>query len=51
MIFRRLTTKGYGGEIIQALGMPTRTRSLAEACAWLEENVADMQTERDGTNG
>lgn len=47
----RLVSKGYGAEIIASLGMPTRTRSLAEACAWLEENVADMQTERDGTNG
>lgn len=47
----RLVTKGYGTEIIASLGMPTRTRSLAGACAWLEENVADMQTERDGTNG
>lgn len=36
----RLTTKGYGAEIVRSLGMPTRTRSLDEACAWLAEGVA-----------
>lgn len=31
----RLVTKGYGGEIVRALGMPTRTRSVEAACAWV----------------
>ena len=43
----RLSSKGYGAEIVRALGMPTRTRSVAEACAWLERGVARMVAERD----
>lgn len=36
----RLSTKGYGADIVRSLGMPTRTRSVAEACAWLASRVA-----------
>lgn len=31
----RLMTKGYGAEILRSLGMPTRTRSVESACAWV----------------
>ena len=31
-----------GGDIVRSLGMPTRTRSIAEACAWLADGVARM---------
>lgn len=47
----RLVTKGYGAEIVRSLGMPTRTRSVEGACAWLEEGVAGMEEGREGTNG
>lgn len=39
----RLSTKGYGADIIRSLGMPTRTRSIAEACAWLARGVEGMR--------
>ena len=42
----RLTSKGYGAEAVRALALPTRTRSVAEACAWLAQGV----TERIGRN-
>lgn len=42
----RLTTKGYGADILRALGMPTRTRDVQEACAWLERGVAEMTDTR-----
>jgi ATP-dependent DNA helicase DinG len=44
----RLTSKGYGGDIVRALALPTRTRSIAEACAWLERGVREMKSERNG---
>jgi len=47
----RLVTKGYGGEIVRSLGMPTRTRDLESACQWLSDGVASMEEGRDGTNG
>ena len=37
----RLTTKSYGGDIVRSLGMPTRTRSVTEACAWLAAQVSE----------
>jgi ATP-dependent DNA helicase DinG len=46
----RLTSKGYGGDIVRALGMPMRTRSVAEACKWLERGVQAMQ-EAHGVKG
>ena len=48
-----MITKGYGTEIVRSLGMPTRTRSIESACAWLSEGVAGMEEcrEREGTNG
>lgn len=39
----RLSTKDYGADIIRSLGMPTRTRSIAEACAWLARGVEGMR--------
>lgn len=39
MIFRRLTTKGYGAEILRSLGMPTRTRSVEAAGAWVAREM------------
>lgn len=38
----RLSTKGYGADIVRSLGMPHRTRSIAEACVWLADGVARM---------
>lgn len=35
----RLITKGYGGEILRALEMPTRTRSVESACAWVAREM------------
>jgi len=37
----RLTSKGYGAEVVRALALPTRTRSIAEACAWLAQGVTE----------
>lgn len=39
----RLSTKGYGADIVRSLGMPQRTRSIAEACAWLAQGVDGMR--------
>lgn len=48
----RLTSKGYGADIVRALAMPVRTRSVVEACTWLAQGVAGMAAkERSGTNG
>lgn len=38
----RLTTKAYGAEAVRALGMPRRTRSIDESCAWLRDGVEAM---------
>jgi ATP-dependent DNA helicase DinG len=35
----RLVSKGYGGEILRALGMPTRTRSAEAAGAWVAREM------------
>jgi ATP-dependent DNA helicase DinG len=56
----RLTTKGYGGEILRALGMPTRTRSVEAAGAWVAREMrarcvgvraGERSRERSGTDG
>lgn len=52
----RLSSKGYGADILRSLGMPVRTRSVTEACEWLERGVRGMdmqqrQQDREGTNG
>jgi len=46
----RLTSKGYGAEIIRALGMPTRTRSVVDACKWLERGVREMSVKARAVN-
>ena len=46
----RLTSKGYGAEIVRALGMPTRTRSVSEACEWLRRGVRAMGSASDISN-
>ena len=46
----RLTSKGYGAEIVRALGMPTRTRSVSEACEWLRRGVRAMGNTSNTSN-
>lgn len=42
----RLTSKGYGADILRALGMPVRTRSVEGACEWLSERVMSMESDQ-----
>lgn len=42
----RLSTKGYGADIVRSLGMPTRTRSVDEAFAWLARGVEASEVTR-----
>lgn len=41
----RLTSKGYGAEVLKALGMPVRTRSVTEACRWLTKRTSGEENE------
>ncbi len=43
----RLTSKGYGADIVRSLGMPARVRDVSEACTWVTARLSDSVTRNE----